>query len=79
MKVAGDNMFKWKDAPTIEEESKPIVNLDSVTRQKLFELTNPKVSVARTSAKSIFMEQMTLLEKMDHCRLKRKKRSSLCS
>ena len=48
------------------------MTLDSVNRQKLFDFLNPKVSIARTGAKSACMEEMLLLKKMDARRLKKK-------
>ena len=72
MEVGGDNVFELEDASTIEEVSNPVVTLDSVILQELFDLPNPKASEVRTSAKSTRMHQMMLLEKMDARRLKLK-------
>ena len=52
MKVARENLLELEDVSTTEEVPTPAVTLDSVNRQKLFDLPNPKASVARTGSKS---------------------------
>ena len=69
MEVSGENVFELEDASTTEEALTPVATLYLVNRQKLFDLPNPKVSVASTGVKSVHMEQMSLLDKMDARRL----------
>ena len=61
-----------EDVSTIEEVRTPVATLDSALCQKLLDLTAPNVSLARTGAKSTFMEQMLLLVKIDVRRLMKK-------
>ena len=75
MEVSGENVFELEDVSTTEEVPTPVVTLDSVIRQKLFALPNPKVSVVRTGEKSTRVEQMMVLEKMDARGLKEKPES----
>ena len=72
MEVAGHHVFELEDSSTTEEASTPVVTLDSVTRQKLFEFTNPKEPHQGLVQNSICMEHMTLLENMVRRRLKEK-------
>ena len=51
MEFAGNIMLELEDVSSMKEASTPVVSLDSVTRQKLLELPNPKVSIPRTGTK----------------------------
>ena len=71
-KADGVKVFKLKDASTtIEEVPTPVAtsSLDEASCQKLLGFSAPKVSLARTGIKSMHMEQMLLLGKMDARRL----------
>ena len=70
MEVGGDNVFELEFTSTTEEVSTHVVTLNSVIRQKLFYLPNPKASIARTSVKYVCMELMMLLENIDARTLK---------
>ena len=48
------------------------INLDEALYDKLVKFTSPKVSVSRVVVKSLCMDQMILLKKMDRKRLKEK-------
>ena len=60
---------------TIEEAKTPVVNanVNEVSCQKLINLPSTKVALARTGVKSMHMEQMFLLGKMDARRLMKKR------
>ena len=69
--------LEFEDSSTTEEAPTPIVTLDSVNLQKLFDFPNPKAHILRTGEKSEWMEQMFLLEKMDVHRIKQNKKSKM--
>ena len=51
MEFGGDNVFKLEDASKIEEVPTPVVTLDSVISQKLFDFPKPKSSIAMAGTK----------------------------
>ena len=70
-KVDGDNALELEDASTTEEAPTPVAtaSLDSLLCHKFLDLPAPKVALSRTGVKSMRMEQMLLLRKMDVRRL----------
>ena len=73
--AGGDESFKLEDtSETIEEAltHAATASIDEALHQKILGLPAPKVSLASTSVKSIRMEQMLLLGKMDARRLMEK-------
>ena len=69
----GDRVYELEEAlETVDEVQNPVgsANTDEALSDKLLNFPSPKVSLSRTGVKSIRIEQMMLLKKMDPRRLK---------
>ena len=64
-KVDRDKVFELEDASTTEEVPNHVATLNSALCQKLLDLSAPKLFLSMTSVKSMCMEQVLLLVKMD--------------
>ena len=76
-KTDGDKVFELEDASTTEEVLTPVVTLDSVIRQKLIDFTTPKSSLSINDVKSMRMDQILLLGKIDVHRLMTKPETNM--
>ena len=70
-----NTLFELEEATEIVDELQTYVasiNLNEALSDKLIDFPSPKVSASRKGIKSMHMEQMMLLKKMDPKRLKEK-------